>query len=104
MIENPDIITGCEPASGQNIAIDTLIGFYRAFNESDLAAIAQNWLSGDEPSLRNPIGVIMRGWPAISSGYERLFGGLIVGFCALSITVSVLGLAVSQSSDSRLQS
>lgn len=75
MIGKPDIITGCEPALGQNIAIDALIGFYRAFNERDLAAMAQNWLSGDKPSMDNPIGGVRRGWPAISSGYERLCGG-----------------------------
>lgn len=70
-----DTINGSERATGSEGAFDALIGFYRAFNQRDLAAMAQNWLDGDEPSMDNPIGGIRRGWPEIRGGYERLFQG-----------------------------
>lgn len=70
-----DVITGGEPTSGQELPIDALSEFYRAFNDRDVDAMTRNWLSGDEPSMDNPIGGIRRGWPAIRGGYERLFSG-----------------------------
>lgn len=75
MNHNPDVITGGEPLSGRESAIDALIGFYRAFNARDLGALALNWADGEEPSMDNPIGGIRRSWTAIRAGYERLFGG-----------------------------
>ena len=55
--------------------MDALIDFYRAFNASDLEALAANWAERDAPSMDNPIGGIRRGWPAIKEGYAKLFGG-----------------------------
>ena len=52
-----------------------MIGFYRAFNGRDLDLLSQNWAADEKPSMDNPIGGIRRGWPAIRSGYERLFNG-----------------------------
>lgn len=71
----PSTITGREPLSGDDLAIDALIAFYHAFNARDLDAMALNWAGGDDPSMDNPIGGIRRGWPTIRSGYERLFQG-----------------------------
>ena len=68
-------ITGREKMTGDGGALDTLIGFYRAFNAGDLDALAANWADGDRPSMDNPIGGIRRGWPSIREGYAKLFGG-----------------------------
>ncbi|WP_349960430.1 nuclear transport factor 2 family protein [Rhizobium sp. ZPR3] len=68
-------ITGSEKMTGDGGALDTLIGFYRAFNAGDLDALAANWADGDRPSMDNPIGGIRRGWPSIRDGYAKLFGG-----------------------------
>lgn len=75
MTPNQTIVTGRESRAGDGSAFDALVAFYRAFNDGDIAALAQNWMAGDAPSMNNPIGGIRRGWPAIREGYERLFGG-----------------------------
>ena len=71
----PTEITGRETPARDGSALDALIDFYRAFNTSDLEALAANWAEGDAPSMDNPIGGIRRGWPAIKEGYAKLFGG-----------------------------
>ena len=71
----PAEITGREPPAGDGSALDALIDFYRAFNASDLKALAANWADGEAPSMDNPIGGIRRGWPAIREGYAKLFSG-----------------------------
>lgn len=67
-------ISGSEVRTGSG-AVDSLIDFYRAFNDRDLDALAANWAEGETPSMSNPIGGIRRGWPAIRDGYAKLFGG-----------------------------
>jgi hypothetical protein len=64
----PAEITGREPPAGDGSALDALIDFYRAFNASDLKALAANRADGEAPSMDNPIGGIRRGWPAIGPG------------------------------------
>src|ERR1700730_16169279 len=71
----PAEITGREAPARDGSALDALIDFYRAFNTSDLEALAANWAEGDAPSMDNPIGGIRRGWPAIEEGFAKLFGG-----------------------------
>jgi ketosteroid isomerase-like protein len=71
----PGEITGREAPIGDGSALDALIDFYRAFNASDLKALAANWADGEAPSMDNPIGGIRRGWPAIREGYAKLFSG-----------------------------
>jgi hypothetical protein len=72
----PGEITGREPPAEDGSPLDALIGFYRAFNDSDMKALAANWAAEEEaPSMDNPIGGIRRGWPAIRDGYAKLFSG-----------------------------
>ena len=71
----PAEISGKETPAGDGSALDALIGFYRAFNASDLTALAANWADREAPSMDNPIGGLRRGWPAISEGYAKLFSG-----------------------------
>jgi SnoaL-like domain len=71
----PAEITGREPLADDGSPLDALIGFYRAFNASDMNALAANWADGDAPSMDNPIGGTRRGWPAIRDGYAKLFSG-----------------------------
>ncbi len=68
-------IDGNETKRGDGNPIDALIGFYRAFNTSDLGGLEAVWLGGSEPSMDNPIGGIRRGWEQIAEGYSKLFKG-----------------------------
>ena len=71
----PAEITGREPLADDGSPLDALVGFYRAFNASDMNALAANWADGEAPSMDNPIGGTRRGWPAIRDGYAKLFSG-----------------------------
>jgi len=51
----PAEITGREAPARDGSALDALIDFYRAFNTSDLEALAANWAEGAAPSMDNPI-------------------------------------------------
>lgn len=53
----------------------TLEEFYAAFNDRDIALMAQNWSDGADASMSNPLGGIRRGWEEIKAGYHRLFTG-----------------------------
>ncbi len=72
-------ITGDETAAGK--PSDTsdqhacLIQFYKAFNQRDLALMAENWSQCEAVSMSNPLGDVRRGWPAIRAVYERIFHG-----------------------------
>lgn len=66
-------VTGAEhPPVGEPLA--ALTGFYRAFNARDLALMEQNWDTGEDVSMDNPLGGIRRGWTEIRAVYERIFG------------------------------
>ncbi|MDR6635104.1 hypothetical protein J2X72_003916 [Phyllobacterium sp. 1468] len=71
----PEEISGLETRFGDGRVSDSLIEFYRAFNDGDIAALEQNWCQGDVPSMNNPIGGIRRGWNSIREGYLKLFSG-----------------------------
>jgi len=55
--------------------LGALAEFYRAFNTRDLALMEQSWGAAADAVMDNPLGGIMRGWPAIRQVYERLFSG-----------------------------
>ena len=55
--------------------LGALAEFYRAFNGRDLALMEQNWDPSADAVMDNPLGGIMRGWPAIRKVYQRLFTG-----------------------------
>ena len=70
-----------EPITG-NENLETLSGlrralaeFYAAFNNRDLARMAQNWADTDDVVMDNPIGGITRRWQEIRTVYDRIFGG-----------------------------
>ena len=63
--------TDLDPASPRA----ALSAFYRAFNQRDLAAMAQSWSTSESDAMSNPLGGIARGWPAIEAVYRRIFEG-----------------------------
>lgn len=67
-------ISAAEPADTTN-PVTYLTAFYAAFNQRDLAQMADNWSQQQEASMSNPLGDIRRGWPAIRAVYERIFSG-----------------------------
>jgi ketosteroid isomerase-like protein len=68
-------ITGRESAAAVGGPIAALAQFYRAFNNRDLALMAENWEDSADAAMDNPLGGIRRGWPEIRSVYERIFAG-----------------------------
>ena len=71
----PTPITGREAISDPREPLTALAEFYRAFNAGDLALMAQNWDSAGDVVMDNPLGGIMRGWPAIREVYVCIFDG-----------------------------
>jgi ketosteroid isomerase-like protein len=71
----PSFIDGTDTGLGADHPLTALAGFYRAFNQRDLDAMARNWNDDDTVSMSNPLGGIARGWPAIRAVYERIFAG-----------------------------
>jgi uncharacterized protein (DUF1330 family)/ketosteroid isomerase-like protein len=67
-------VTGSE-AAPPTTPLGALAEFYRAFNGRDLALMEQNWDPSPEAVMDNPLGGILRGWPAIREVYQRLFSG-----------------------------
>jgi hypothetical protein len=53
-------ITGREPLGDLSEPIQVLAQFYRAFNEGDLARMAENWHNSTEAAMDNPLGGIKR--------------------------------------------
>src|SRR5580704_10813992 len=66
-------ITGHEDLGDLTQPIQALAQFYRAFNERDLALMAENWDTSLEVAMDNPLGGIKRGWHDIKTVYERIF-------------------------------
>jgi ketosteroid isomerase-like protein len=67
------VITGREDLSDLDHPVQALAQFYRAFNECDLARMADNWDTSQEVAMDNPLGGIKRGWQDIKAVYERIF-------------------------------
>jgi len=61
----PTPIIGRETVSDPRQPLAALAEFYRAFSTGDLALMELNWDVAGEPVMDNPLGGIMRGWPAI---------------------------------------
>lgn len=68
-------ITGHEDLGESGEPVQALVQFYRAFNDRDLALMAENWQQSSDAAMDNPLGGIKRGWPEISSVYQRIFTG-----------------------------
>jgi len=85
-------ITGGEPQP-PTTPVGALAEFYRAFNERDLRLMEQNWDASPDSVMDNPLGGIMRGWPAIRGVYERLFSG------AARVTVEFFDYTVHEAAD-----
>lgn len=66
-------ITGDEDLGSGSETRQALARFYRAFNQRDLELMADNWDQTADAAMSNPLGGIMRGWPAIRAVYERIF-------------------------------
>jgi ketosteroid isomerase-like protein len=66
-------ITGHEDLGDLTQPVQALAQFYRAFNERDLARMAENWDTSLEVAMNNPLGGIKRGWHEIKTVYERIF-------------------------------
>jgi limonene-1,2-epoxide hydrolase len=72
---HPIKIDGSESILIPNSPLAALSAFYAAFNERDLAAMEQNWLTTTSASMSNPVGGIKRGWDEIKTVYEKIFSG-----------------------------
>jgi ketosteroid isomerase-like protein len=68
-------ITGDEALQTAGTPYAALVGFYRAFNRRDLAAMGENWERSPEIAMANPLGGLRRGWDEVRAVYERLFHG-----------------------------
>jgi len=68
-------VTGRQALGDLDEPIQALAQFYRAFNNRDLALMADNWDNADDVAMDNPLGGIVRGWPEIRAVYERIFSG-----------------------------
>jgi ketosteroid isomerase-like protein len=73
VIETP--ITGGEVVADESEPVAALVQFYRAFNSRDLGLAAESWHHAEDVAMDNPLGGIMRGWPAVRAVYERVFRG-----------------------------
>ncbi len=67
-------ITGQENPRDLSLQLQALSKFYGAFNQRNLAEIAQVWAQTDEVAIINPVGMT-RGWEEIRAAYARMFGG-----------------------------
>ncbi|NKJ21478.1 nuclear transport factor 2 family protein [Dyella sp. SG609] len=72
---HPDAIDGLDTHFAPEHPLAALSGFYRAFNQRDLEAMARNWSHDEAASMSNPLGGIERGWSRIRAVYERIFLG-----------------------------
>ncbi|MGB5398223.1 MAG: nuclear transport factor 2 family protein, partial [Gammaproteobacteria bacterium] len=52
-----------------------LVNFYKAFNQRDIARMADNWWPSASASMSNPLGDVKHGWPQIETVYQKLFNG-----------------------------
>jgi ketosteroid isomerase-like protein len=68
-------ITGQEKRIGRQTPFEALVEFYHAFNTRNIALMEQNWDSGDEIAMDNPLGGIMLGWENVRALYQRIFEG-----------------------------
>ncbi len=68
-------ITGSEVVADTTTPYAALVQFYRAFNDRDMAEMAQNWEQSPDIAMDNPLGGIKRGWNEIKDVYARIFGG-----------------------------
>ncbi|MGI0071284.1 MAG: nuclear transport factor 2 family protein [Thermoplasmata archaeon] len=55
--------------------MEALVRFYRAFNDRDLKLMEESWDHSPEVVAISPLGGVVRGWPAIRGGHERMFQG-----------------------------
>ena len=72
LIQTP--ITGKEEHYDQKMH-QTLVEFYKAFNQRDFNLMQKNWLNNEEIAMDNPLGGIKRGWEEIKTIYSRIFSG-----------------------------
>ena len=54
-------------------AVAALETFYRAFNTCDLILLSSIWTLDELAQLNNPIGGVVRGNPAVTAVYRRIF-------------------------------
>ena len=69
-----------QPITGNEAPIDcdaynSLLRFYRAFNQRSLRLMEDNWSCSQAASMSNPLGDVRRGWESIRVVYERIFTG-----------------------------
>ena len=71
----PSAIDGHQTFFDPAQPLAALASFYRAFNQRDLDAMEDLWMNDADASMSNPLGGIVRGWPAICAVYARIFSG-----------------------------
>ena len=70
-----DVINGTENNIEPGTAHAALVDFYRAFNQGELARMAECWQHSASASMSNPLGGVRRGWEEIGGVYEKIFTG-----------------------------
>jgi ketosteroid isomerase-like protein len=70
-----EAITGAEYHGTPVTPKQALAHFYAAFNAASLDALASNWEQSEDVVMDNPVGGIVRGWPALQQVYRRLVQG-----------------------------
>jgi ketosteroid isomerase-like protein len=73
MTKSRAVITGKDLPETVGTPLEALQEHYYGFNRRDLSVLARNWLDAADVSMRDPVGVIKRGWKAVAAEYERLF-------------------------------
>ena len=71
---NPRIINGYGDTSELSVPELAIYGFYKAFNEKNMAAITKIWANTEDNTIENPAGGIRRGWSDLKWAYEKVLG------------------------------
>jgi ketosteroid isomerase-like protein len=68
-------IPGRGPLGDPREPVQALVRFYRAFNERDLGSMEAIWDHTPDIVAMSPLVGLVRGWPTLREGYERMFQG-----------------------------
>jgi ketosteroid isomerase-like protein len=74
LIVNSRIINGYGDTSELSEPELAIYGFYKAFNEKNMAAITKIWANTEDITIENPAGGIRRGWSDLKWAYGKVLG------------------------------
>ena len=97
----PAEVTGREAPAGDGSALDALIDFYRAFNTSDLEALAANWAEGDAPSRTIRLAVSGEDGLPLRKGMRSCLAGQRLSASRSTISQRRVTMTISSSLDAK---